>query len=276
MDMLAASGGQGFSAAMKFIGDRVIACLVLLLLAPIMALIALCVVLESRGGPFYRAARVGKHGCRIYVLKFRKMRRGAAGRPLTVADDERFTRLGRYLARTKLDELPQLINVIRGQMSLVGPRPEDPSFVERHSAEFEPILKVRPGMTGLSQLAFAAESRILDPTDPILDYEERILPQKLKLDALYVNQWHPLLDVRIACWTLAETLLSVPVSVDRSTARMGVRTASGGRRRAAPGWSAGPGVLGVERSALAVGEVDPAGNSASAAAASVASEVPAL
>jgi lipopolysaccharide/colanic/teichoic acid biosynthesis glycosyltransferase len=261
---------------MKFIGDRVIACLGLLLLAPLMALIALCVVLESRGGPFYRAARVGKHGCRIYVLKFRKMRCGAAGRPLTLADDERFTRLGRYLARTKLDELPQLVNVVGGQMSLVGPRPEDPRFVERHRAEFEPILKVRPGMTGLSQLAFATESRILDPTDPILDYEQRILPQKLELDALYVDQWHLLLDLRVVCWTLAETLLSVPVSVDRSTARIGVRIASGGRRRAAPGWSAGPGMPDVERSALAVGEVDPAANGASAAAASVASKVPAL
>jgi lipopolysaccharide/colanic/teichoic acid biosynthesis glycosyltransferase len=270
--MPAASGGRGFTAAMKYISDVLIACLLLLVLAPLMALIASCVVLESRGGPFYRAVRVGKHGRRIYVLKFRKMRRDAAGRPLTLADDERFTRLGSYLARTKLDELPQLINVVRGQMSLIGPRPEDPSFVERHRAEFEPILKVRPGITGLSQLAFAAESQILDPTDPVHHYEERILPQKLELDALYITQWHPLLDLRIACWTLAETLFLVPVSVNRSTGRMGVRIASGGRRRAAPAWAAAPGMLSVERSALPLADVD----AASAAAASVPSKLPAL
>jgi lipopolysaccharide/colanic/teichoic acid biosynthesis glycosyltransferase len=228
-----ASGWCGLSATAKLVCDVVIASLLLLLLAPVMLLIGLCVVLDSPGAPFYRAARVGRGGRRLYVLKFRKMRRSAAGLPLTLVDDERFTRVGRWLAKSKLDELPQLLNVIAGQMSLVGPRPEDSLFVERHAGAFETILAVRPGITGLSQLAFAAEGSILDPGDPIQHYEDRILPQKLELDTLYVTDWRPLLDVRVLWWTFVSTVLRIPVSVDRSSARLSVRRPSGGRRRAA-------------------------------------------
>jgi lipopolysaccharide/colanic/teichoic acid biosynthesis glycosyltransferase len=206
-----------------------IASLALVVLAPLMLIVAVCVMVNSWGPPLYRAARVGTHGRQVYILKFRKMKRGASGPPLTVADDRRFTRIGRWLARTKLDELPQLFNVVLAQMSLVGPRPEDPSFVQRHRDSFQPILTVRPGITGLSQLAFASESRVLDPVDPIRHYEERILPQKLELDALYVRQWHLLLDARILWWTFVTTVLSIPVSVDRSTGCIRVRT-PGGRR----------------------------------------------
>jgi lipopolysaccharide/colanic/teichoic acid biosynthesis glycosyltransferase len=195
-----------------------------------MALIAVCVMVDSWGPPFYRAVRVGRGGRGLYVLKFRKMRRGASGPPLTLDEDKRLTRVGRWLASTKLDELPQLFNVVLAQMSLVGPRPEDPRFVERHREAFEPMLAVRPGLTGLSQLAFAAESQILDPHDPIRDYEERILPQKIDLDTLYVSRWHLLLDLRILWWTFVRTVLSIPVSVDRSTGRIKVRSPEGGRR----------------------------------------------
>lgn len=212
----------------------------LILLAPIMAVIALSICLESRGPVFYRARRVGYRGRQLYILKFRKMRHGAAGRPLTLDRDERFTRIGRWLARTKLDELPQLINVVRGEMSLIGPRPEDPDFVQRHAEEFEPILRARPGITGLSQLAFATEGRILDPDDPMGHYEERILPQKLHLDALYVTCRSVLLDARIIWWTLGAILLRVPVAVNRSTARMTVRRRPKRPVHAFPGTAAQP------------------------------------
>jgi lipopolysaccharide/colanic/teichoic acid biosynthesis glycosyltransferase len=210
----------------------VLATFILIIAAPVMALIALCVVLESPGPVFYRGVRAGWRGRQLAILKFRKMREGAFGRPLTLGDDERFTRIGGWLAWMKLDELPQLINVIRGEMSLVGPRPEDPVFIQLHPGAFEAILDVRPGITGLSQLAFRAEGRILDPNDPVVDYETRVLPQKIHLDSLYVARSNPLLDIRILCWTLAATL-GVPVSVNRSTARMTVRLSRGGRRQTA-------------------------------------------
>jgi len=224
--------GRLIVAAVKRAFDIVIGCLILLVVAPAMATIALCVVLESPGPVFYRARRVGWCGERLDILKFRKMRNGATGRPLTLVEDERFTRIGRFLARTKLDELPQLVNVLRGEMSLIGPRPEDPGFVERHAKAFEAILQVRPGITGLSQLAYRAESRILDPDDPVGDYEQRVLPQKLYLDRLYVERRTSLLDLRILAWTIAATI-GIPVSVNRSTASIRPRLSRGGRRERA-------------------------------------------
>jgi lipopolysaccharide/colanic/teichoic acid biosynthesis glycosyltransferase len=238
-----------------------------------MALIAVCVVVESWGPPFYRAVRVGRGGRELYVLKFRKMRRGASGPPLTLVEDERFTRIGRWLASTKLDELPQLFNVVLAQMSLVGPRPEDRRFVERHREAFEPILAVRPGITGLSQLAFAAESRILDPHDRIRDYEERILPQKVALDTLYVARWHLLLDLRILCWTFVRTVLSIPVSVDRSTGRIKVRSPEGGRRNTGIRLRDSD-VLSDHRSQLNIVDLQPKGDCPLPTAPSASTEVP--
>ena len=212
-------------------GDIVIASVLLFLALPVIAVVALAIAVESPGPILYRARRIGRRGRPLDMLKFRKMHDGATGRPLSLADDERFTRVGRWLGRTKLDELPQLLNVIKGDMSLVGPRPEDPWFVQRHLEEFAPILEVRPGITGLSQLAFRTEPRILDRDDPIGHYESRILPQKLHLDNLYVARSNPLLDLRILGWTFSAMLLSIPVSVNRSTARMTPRRGRGGQRQ---------------------------------------------
>jgi lipopolysaccharide/colanic/teichoic acid biosynthesis glycosyltransferase len=191
--------------------------------APLMALIALCILVESHGPVFYRATRVGYRGEVLHALKFRKMWKDAAGAPLTLDGDERFTRIGHWLAVTKLDELPQLFNVVRGQMSLIGPRPEDPAFVHRHAGDFERILQIRPGITGLSQLAFASESRILDRDHPVEHYERRILPQKLQLDKLYVSRWSLRLDAQILCWTVATVIFGIPVAVSRSNGRLAVR-----------------------------------------------------
>jgi lipopolysaccharide/colanic/teichoic acid biosynthesis glycosyltransferase len=208
----------------------------LVVLAPVIALIALCIAIDSPGPIFYRARRVGRDGRPLEMLKFRKMRLGAEGGPLTLSEDPRFTRIGRWLARAKLDELPQLINVLRGEMSLLGPRPEDPYFVERYPGEFSRILRVRPGITGLAQLAFRAETEILDPADPLGHYENRILPQKLTLDELYVNRAGPLLDLRILAWTSVAMLLGISVSVNRSTAKLTARRSTGGRRGDTPAY----------------------------------------
>jgi lipopolysaccharide/colanic/teichoic acid biosynthesis glycosyltransferase len=157
------------------------------------------------------------------MLKFRKMCDGATGVALTVADDARFTRVGRMLARTKLDELPQLWNVLKGQMSLVGPRPEDPGFVARLPERYARILEVKPGVTGLCQLAFAKESEVLEADDRLTHYVERLLPQKAAMDELYATQRSLGMDLRILVWTALAVLLRRDVAVHRGTGRLGLR-----------------------------------------------------
>jgi lipopolysaccharide/colanic/teichoic acid biosynthesis glycosyltransferase len=157
------------------------------------------------------------------MLKFRKMHDGADGPALVGPDDGRFTRLGAFLARTKLDELPQLWNVLKGEMSLVGPRPEDPGFVELHRKSFESILAVRPGITGLSQLAFARESQVLDSDDRIAHYVGAILPQKIRLDQLYAGEHSVRKDLAILMWTAAAVVLRWDVAVHRQSGQLSVR-----------------------------------------------------
>jgi lipopolysaccharide/colanic/teichoic acid biosynthesis glycosyltransferase len=209
-------------AVMRTLDVAFAATLLLLLALPILAL-ALAVRLESPGPALYRSRRVGVGGRVFVMLKFRKMPDGAGGSPLTAPEDVRFTRLGHFLARTKLDELPQLLNVVRGEMSLVGPRPEDPHFVERMREELEPVLRVRPGITGLSQIAFARESEILDSTNRESDYVGRILPQKIHLDTMYVSRRSTRLNLRILTWTAVAVLLRREVAVNRTTAKLGLR-----------------------------------------------------
>jgi len=232
-----AAGGrdlQGLAAisraALKRTLDIVVAAVFLLVLAPAMFLIAIAIVLESPGPLFYRADRVGRGGRPLRMLKFRKMHRDAAGARLTVAGDARLTRVGAILARTRLDELPQMWHVLRGDMSLVGPRPEDPEFVRACEAEFERILAVRPGVTGLSQLAYAGERAILAVDDPVPFYVERILPQKCRLDALYAQQRSLRMDVAIIAWTAVALVAGRSVAVDRRTGRLGLRRRREGRR----------------------------------------------
>lgn len=203
--------------------DILLAGSALILLLPVFALAALAIRLGSRGPVFYRCRRVGLAGREFSMLKFRKMRTGVAGPPLTAVDDERFTRIGSVLAKTKLDEIPQLWNVLTGSMSVVGPRPEDPVFVALRRAEYEQILRVRPGITGLSQLAFAREMEILDPEDRVGDYVRRLLPQKMSLDELYVTRRSLSMNLRILWWTVVAIVLRHEVAVDRSSGRLNLR-----------------------------------------------------
>jgi lipopolysaccharide/colanic/teichoic acid biosynthesis glycosyltransferase len=203
--------------------DIVLAASGLVLLLPVFSVAALAIKLESRGPVFYRCRRVGRGGREFSMLKFRKMCTGAAGAPLTAADDERFTRIGKVLARTKLDEIPQLWNVLTGSMSAVGPRPEDPVFVALRPAEYEQILRVRPGITGLSQLAFAREMEILDPEDRVGDYVRRLMPQKMSIDELYVSRRTLSINLRILWWTVVAIVLRREVAVNRSSGRMNLR-----------------------------------------------------
>jgi lipopolysaccharide/colanic/teichoic acid biosynthesis glycosyltransferase len=213
----------GLQAVCKRAIDILFSGAVLLMAAPLIALVAVLVKLDSPGPVFYRAERVGQGGRRLRMLKFRKMHHDAAGAPLTMSADNRFTRVGAMLAKTKIDEIPQLWHVLRGEMSLIGPRPEDPSFVAERFEDYAAILAVRPGVTGLSQIAFAEESEILDKADPMAHYRARIFPQKIRLDQLYALRWGVRMDTSILFWTCAAVLLRRQVAVHRGTGRMNLR-----------------------------------------------------
>jgi lipopolysaccharide/colanic/teichoic acid biosynthesis glycosyltransferase len=195
----------------------------LLVLLPVIVLVAAAVKLTSRGPVFFRCARVGLLGSELWMLKFRKMRDGAAGPALTTKDDARFTRVGRLLAVSKLDEVPQLWNVLKGEMSLVGPRPEDAGFVAARADEYQRILTVKPGITGLCQLAFAKESEILQTDGTVDAYVRGLLPKKMQLDLLYVDRRSMKLDLRILAWTAVAVLFRRDVAVDRASARLSRR-----------------------------------------------------
>jgi lipopolysaccharide/colanic/teichoic acid biosynthesis glycosyltransferase len=159
---------------------------------------ALAIFLDSPGPVFYLSTRVGTGGRTFRMLKFRKFRNTATGGSLTIAGDERFTPIGRFLAVTKLDELPQLWNVLRGDMRLVGPRPEVVEFVECYPEHYERILQVVPGITGPAALAYADESYLLgEQQDPHTFYRAEVLPRKIAIDIAYVDQHNVRGDVRI-------------------------------------------------------------------------------
>ena len=219
----ASRAGTALDEALKRALDIVVAAGLLLVLAPVILIVLAAIRVDSSGPGFYRCRRVGRAGREFDMLKFRKMHDGAAGPALASWDDDRFTRMGPFLARTKLDELPQLWNVLRGQMSLVGPRPEDAGFVELHPADFTVIHSVKPGITGLCQLAFARESDVLDPEDRVGHYVNEILPQKIRIDQLYASQRSFAMDLRILGWTALAVLFRREVAVHRQTGGLSLR-----------------------------------------------------
>jgi len=214
---------HGLDRAAKRTLDIVVAGTLLLLLLPLILVIIALIRLDSPGPVLFRCERIGYRHRRLRMIKFRKMFDGASGDALTTDEDARFTRMGRWLADMKLDELPQLWHVVRGEMSLVGPRPEDSSFVERHAAAYDRILTVRPGMTGLSQLAFADEGKVLDDDDPIGHYLNRLLPQKVWMDQMYATEATVWTDLRILFWTAAAVLMRRDVAVHRDSGKMNLR-----------------------------------------------------
>ena len=179
--------------------DLVGAVLALLLLSPLMLLVALWVKLDSPGAVFYRQERVGRFGVPFRIHKFRTMREGAGGLQITVGEDPRITRAGRFLRRTRLDELPQFIDVLQGTMSLVGPRPEVPRYVALYPAALrDRALAVRPGLTDPASLAFIDEAGLLAAAaDPEREYVDRILPAKLQAAVAYAESASLLNDLAV-------------------------------------------------------------------------------
>jgi lipopolysaccharide/colanic/teichoic acid biosynthesis glycosyltransferase len=186
--------------------DVVVSLLGVLLLAPLWVAIAAAIKLDSRGPVFFRQERIGRFGVPFMIHKFRTMvvDAPALGPPLTVGDDPRITRCGAWLRRTRLDELPQLLDVLRGRMSLVGPRPEVPRYVAHYPAALrEQVLSVRPGITDPSSLEFLDESRLLaDEADPERAYIEQILPRKMRCAADYARRATLWSDVAVLARTV--------------------------------------------------------------------------
>ena len=170
---------------------------------PIFVGVAAYMRLSGDAGPLlYRARRVGEGGTTFSVLKIRTMREGAGGTRITMAEDPRVTPLGRRLRRYRIDELPQLINVVRGEMSMVGPRPEDPLFVDLTDPDHRRVFTARPGITGLAQLEFHDEARLLSGPDAERRYREEVLPAKLRLDLAYLDRRSARLDLQILLRTV--------------------------------------------------------------------------
>jgi lipopolysaccharide/colanic/teichoic acid biosynthesis glycosyltransferase len=189
----------------KRLFDVVVAACALLLLAPLLAVVALLVKRDSPGPVFFRQERVGRHGVPFRIHKFRTMRADAAGLPLTVGDDARITRSGRWLRRTRIDELPQLIDVLQGTMSLVGPRPEVPRYVAHYPPGLrERALAVRPGITDPASLDYIDESaQLARAADPEREYIEVVMPAKVARAVAYAERASLWTDLGVLCRTLA-------------------------------------------------------------------------
>lgn len=173
--------------------------LVLLVTMPILLLIAVGICLSSPGPVFYRARRVGLDGKDFEMLKFRSMHIGSGGSVITVRGDRRIFRFGRLVRKLKLDELPQFLNVLKGDMSIVGPRPEDPKIVAEHYTDWmRETLRVRPGITSPGAILYYTwGENLVDPQRPEESYAERLLPIKLAVERAYIERATFLSDIEV-------------------------------------------------------------------------------
>jgi lipopolysaccharide/colanic/teichoic acid biosynthesis glycosyltransferase len=189
----------------KRIFDIVVSFLGLVAFFPLLLLVGCVIKLDSPGPIFFRQERIGRGFRPFFIFKFRTMVQDPIGRSrlITIGDDPRITRVGRFLRKTKLDELPQLINVLTGDMSLVGPRPEVRQYVELFRKDYEQILKVRPGITDLASLKYHDEAAVLKQLEnPEAEYRNRILPDKISLSKEYVKKSSFVFDLAVILKTL--------------------------------------------------------------------------
>jgi len=194
---------------MKRFLDIVAATTALLVLAPLLGAVALLIKLDSRGPVFFKQQRIGKGFRPFWIYKFRTMRQGAEAAlpPLTVSADPRITRVGGFLRQSKIDELPQLFNIVKGDMTLVGPRPEVPRYVAAFRRDYEEILTVRPGLTDLASLKYRDESALLGQSaDPEEEYLKRVLPDKIRLGKEYIRRSSLLLDLALIAKTFRRVI----------------------------------------------------------------------
>lgn len=185
--------------------DFLLSLLGLILLSPVFIIIALLIKKEDGGSIFFKQTRMGQNGKPFKIYKFRTMVENAEklGALVTKGEDPRITKIGKVLRKYKLDELPQLINVLKGEMSLVGPRPEVPKYVEAYKEKYEQILTVKPGITDFAAVEFIDEERILkDAENPEEVYLKKILPVKIKYYEKYIKEIGFLTDIKLIFKTL--------------------------------------------------------------------------
>jgi len=192
---------------MKCIFDILMATIGLVILAPLFLIVAVLIKLDSPGPIFFRQERMGRGFRPFFIYKFRTMVWDTLGkgRTITVDNDPRITRAGRLLRATKIDELPQLINVFKGDMSFVGPRPEIRQYVELFRRDYEEILKIRPGITDLASVKYRNEATILGQAEnPEDEYVRRVLPEKIELAKDYLQRSSLVFDLALLFKTLCK------------------------------------------------------------------------
>lgn len=190
---------------MKRLFDILSSAIAFILLSPLLIVLAVAIIIDSKGGVFYKQKRIGKNGKAFMLYKFRSMRTGADRKGLITvgSNDDRTTKVGRFIRKYKLDELPQLINILKNEMSVVGPRPEVEKYVQLYTAEQRKVLSVKPGLTDLASLAYINENEILGRAkDPEKTYVEQIMPAKLRLNLEYIEERSFWFDLQIIAKTL--------------------------------------------------------------------------
>jgi lipopolysaccharide/colanic/teichoic acid biosynthesis glycosyltransferase len=198
-----------FNKVVKRIFDFICSTLGLIVLSPILIAIAIKIKTGSDGAVFFKQIRVGEKNKEFEILKFRTMVVDAEklGRQITVGNDSRITKVGGFLRKYKLDELPQLINVFKGDMSLVGPRPEVPRYVKLYNEEQRKVLEVKPGITDLASIRYRDENDLLGEAENPDDlYINTIMPDKLALNLEYINNNNVFLDIYIILKTIIKCL----------------------------------------------------------------------
>lgn len=200
---------ENLNRIFKRLFDIVASFIGIVLLSPFLLIIAIFIKLGSNGPVFFKQERVGLKGKHFLILKFRTMIVDAEkyGKQITVGEDNRITSVGRFLRKYKLDELPQLINVLRGDMSLVGPRPEVPRYVKLYSKKQRKVLEVRPGITDLASLRYSEENDLLGTVEnPEEYYINVIMKDKLNLNLEYIDKSNVFYDIVIILKTIAKCI----------------------------------------------------------------------
>ncbi len=193
----------------KRVFDFIVSALGIVVFSPLLIVSALLVKVDSPGPIFFKQQRIGKEFRPFWIYKFRTMRASLDQGPnITIGNDPRITGIGRLLRQTKIDELPQLINILRGEMSFVGPRPEVPQYVQLYRKEYQQILTVRPGLTDLASLKYRDEAALLASAEnPEEEYVRRILPDKIMLATDYIQRASFFFDLRLILETILRLVL---------------------------------------------------------------------
>ena len=193
---------------LKRVFDIIVSFCGIIILFPLLIIVSILIKITSKGPVLFKQVRVTKNGKLFKIYKFRTMKENSEGnKQITVGKDNRITRIGHILRKTKLDELPQLFNVLKGEMSLVGPRPEVPKYVELYTDEQREILKVPAGITDYASIYFSNESELLGEVEnPEEFYIKKIMPYKIELNKKYINEIGIMTDIKIIILTILKIL----------------------------------------------------------------------